>query len=78
MPKPAKNALEWTVFAVGLVLVLATLGYLIRESIVSGDEPPDVAVRLGSPRPSRNGYLLPVEVTNAGDATAEECECRSS
>ena len=72
MPKPAKNALEWTVFAVGLVLVIATLGYLIRESIVSGDGPPDVAVRLGPPRPSQYGYLLPVEVTNTGSATAED------
>jgi uncharacterized protein (TIGR02588 family) len=72
MPKPAKNALEWTVFAVGLVLVIATLGYLVRESIVSGDGPPHVAVRLGPPRPSPHGYLLPVEVTNTGSATAED------
>ena len=72
MPKPTKNALEWTVFAVGLVLVIATLGYLIRESIMSGDGPPDVAVRLGPPRPSQHGYLLPVEVTNTGSATAED------
>jgi uncharacterized protein (TIGR02588 family) len=72
MPKPEKNALEWTVFAIGLVLVLATLGYLIRESIVSGDGPPDVAVELGPPRPSRHGYLLPVEVTNSGGTTAED------
>ncbi len=72
MPKPVKNAMEWTVFAVGLVLVLATLGYLIRESIVTDDGPPDVAVALGPPRPSRHGYLLPVEVTNTGSSTAED------
>jgi uncharacterized protein (TIGR02588 family) len=72
MAKPEKNALEWTVFAVGLVMVLATLGYLVRESIVSGDGPPDVAVRLGPARPSQHGWLLPVEVTNVGSTTAEE------
>jgi uncharacterized protein (TIGR02588 family) len=72
MAKPEKNALEWTVFAVGLVLVLATLGYLVRESVASGDEPPDVAVRLGSARPSQHGWLLPVEVTNVGSSTAED------
>ena len=72
MAKPEKNALEWSVFAVGLVLVLATLGYLVRESIVSDGGPPDVAVRLGSARPSQHGWLLPVEVTNVGSTTAED------
>jgi uncharacterized protein (TIGR02588 family) len=72
MAKPEKNALEWSVFAVGLVLVLATLGYLVRESIVSDGGPPDVAVRLGSARPSRHGWLLSVEVTNVGSTTAED------
>jgi uncharacterized protein (TIGR02588 family) len=72
MTKPEKNALEWSVFAVGLVLVLATLGYLVRESVVSDGGPPDVAVRLGSARPSQHGWLLPVEVANVGHTTAED------
>jgi uncharacterized protein (TIGR02588 family) len=70
--KPAKNRLEWTVFAVSLVLVLATLGFLIRESVVSGDGPPEVLARLGEPRPARSGYLVPVEVFNVGLTTAED------
>ena len=72
MSKPEKNLLEWTVFAIGLVLVLATLGYLVRESIADEGKPPDVVVRLGEPRPSESGYLVPVEVANDGPTTAED------
>jgi uncharacterized protein (TIGR02588 family) len=72
MTKPAKNRLEWTVFGIGLVLVLATLGFLVRESIVSDEGPPEVVARLGEARPSEGGYLIPVEVANIGQTTAED------
>jgi uncharacterized protein (TIGR02588 family) len=74
MTKPAKNRLEWTVFGIGLVLVLATLGFLVRESIVSDEGPPEVVARLGEARPSEGGYLIPVEVANIGQATAEDVQ----
>jgi len=70
--KPEKNALEWTVFAIGLVLVLATLGYLVRESLVGEGGPPEIVARLGAPRHSESGYLVPVEVVNIGQSTAED------
>jgi uncharacterized protein (TIGR02588 family) len=70
--KPAKNALEWTVFAIGLVLVVATLGFLVRESIVGDEGPPEVVARLGKPRISEGGHLIPVEVANIGQTTAED------
>ncbi|HEX2218135.1 MAG TPA: hypothetical protein VHG35_04980 [Gemmatimonadales bacterium] len=76
MSKAEKNWLEWTVFGVGLVLVLATLGYLVRESLVTHDGPPEVIARLGAPRPSAGGYLVPVEVSNVGQATAEDVRVR--
>jgi len=72
MSKPTKNRLEWTVFALGLVLVLATLGFLVRESIVADGGPPEVVARLGEARPSESGYLIPVEVANIGQTTAED------
>ena len=72
MSKPTKNWLEWTVFAIGLVLVLATLGFLVRESIVAAGGPPKVVARLGEARPSEGGYLIPVEVANIGQTTAED------
>jgi uncharacterized protein (TIGR02588 family) len=72
MAKPVKNWLEWTVFAVGLLLLVATLGYLVRETLVSKKGPPDIVVSLGPARPSASGYLVPVEVMNRGETTAED------
>ncbi len=66
MTKPDKNPLEWTVFVIGLVLVIATLGYLVQESITARPGPPDVIARLGAVVPSANGYLVPVEVSQRG------------
>jgi uncharacterized protein (TIGR02588 family) len=71
MAKPAKNWLEWSVFAVGLILVLATLGFLVRESLQGAGGPPDVVARLGRPQPSAGGFMVPVEVSNVGQETAE-------
>jgi uncharacterized protein (TIGR02588 family) len=70
--KPEKNWLEWSVFGVGLVLVLATLGFLVRESLVGSGGPPEVVARLGAPRASAGGYMVPVEVANVGEGTAED------
>jgi uncharacterized protein (TIGR02588 family) len=70
--RPAKNWLEWSVFAIGLLLVLATLGFLVRETLTSAGGPPDVAARLGAPQPSAGGFMVPVEVTNVGQETAED------
>lgn len=69
--KLEKNALEWTVFAVGLVLVMATLGYLIREVVTTGSKPPEVVVNLGPARPVTHGFQVPVTVVNRGDGVAE-------
>jgi uncharacterized protein (TIGR02588 family) len=66
-----KNALEWTVFGVGLVLVMATLGYLVREAFTTGSSPPELVVHLGAPRRVTEGYQVPVTVVNRGDRVAE-------
>jgi uncharacterized protein (TIGR02588 family) len=66
-----KNALEWTVFGVGLVLVMATLGYLVREAFTTGSSPPELVVHLGAPRRVTEGYQVPVTVVNRGDHVAE-------
>ena len=72
MTRPTKNWLEWTVFAVGLVLVLATLGFLVRESLAGGGGPPEVVARLGASRAAAGGFMVPVEVANVGQGTAED------
>ena len=74
MGKPAKNWLEWSVFAVGLVLVLGTLGFLVRESLVAAGGPPEVVARLGPPKAAAGGFMVPVEVRNMGQGTAEDVQ----
>ena len=74
MPKPAKNWLEWAVFTVGLALVLGTLGFLVRESLVTAGGPPDVVARLGQPQAAADGFMVPVEVANLGKGTAEDVQ----
>ena len=70
MKKIKKNWLEWFVFAVGLLLVSGTLGYLIYVGATMGHEPPSLEVRLGEPEKRESNFVVPVTVTNHGDETA--------
>jgi uncharacterized protein (TIGR02588 family) len=72
MKRVAKNPLEWAVFAVSLVLVSATFGYLLSESIGADERPPDIVVALGQPAPGSGGFMVPVVATNRGGETAED------
>ena len=54
-----KNALEWTVFGVGLILVMATSVYLVREAATRGSRPPELVVDLGMPRQVAEGFHVP-------------------
>ena len=71
MSKLQKNWVEWTVFAAGLVLVVSTLAYLIYDGATMGSDPPSLEVRLGAPEQRTHNFIVPVAVTNHGDATAE-------
>lgn len=66
-----KNSLEWSVFALSLMLVIGTLGYLVWAALNQSDEPAQLAVRLGEPQQRRNQFVVPVTVSNGGDRTAE-------
>ena len=71
MNKIQKNWVEWVVFALGLILVSATLGYLIFAGATMGHEPPSLEVRLGTPEQRQFNFIVPVTVVNHGDETAE-------
>lgn len=71
MSKPQKNWVEWTVFAIGLVLVVSALSYLIYDGATMGSDPPSLEVRLGAPEQRAHNFIVPVTVTNHGDETAE-------
>jgi uncharacterized protein (TIGR02588 family) len=66
-----KNSLEWAVFAVSLVLVVAVLGYLIYVGITGGDRPPMIDVQLGAAERQGERFVVPVTVENSGDQVAE-------
>lgn len=71
MKKTKKNWLEWVVFALGLILVSVTLGYLLYAGATMGHEAPSIEVRLGTPERRQFNFLVPVTVINHGDETAE-------
>ncbi|MBX3171140.1 MAG: hypothetical protein KF760_27275 [Candidatus Eremiobacteraeota bacterium] len=69
-----KNWLEWCVFALGLVLTLSILGYLIFLGLNRGEQPPIFKVTVGSPQKVSDGYQLRVDVYNQGDVTAQSVQ----
>jgi uncharacterized protein (TIGR02588 family) len=71
MKKIQKNWLEWVVFAVSLILVALTLGYLVYAGVSMGQQPPSLEVRLGTPEQRQFNFIVPVTVVNHGDETAE-------
>jgi len=76
MTAPRKNWLEWTVFTAGLLLLIATTGYLGFQALVQGRQPAALRVTLGEPwtpdddHPAR--VVVPVTVHNDGGHTAAE------
>lgn len=67
-----KNALEWSVFAFSLLLVLAIIGYLSYKTITHEISPPDLVLEY-TPDPSEHApYRYHVIILNAGGETAEE------
>lgn len=69
--KVRKHPLEWIVFAVSLVLVGGTLGFLAWDALQGEDSPAALSVELGRPEPRDGGWAVPVTVRNRGDITAE-------
>jgi uncharacterized protein (TIGR02588 family) len=63
---PRKNWLEWVVFGIGLVLLLATTGYLAVQTIRPATQPPTISVTFGTAERSASGYTVAIEVRNTG------------
>ena len=69
--KNKKNWLEWTVFAGGLGLTLAILGYLAYKTITYDPRPPELYVEY-YPEPGRyEPHRYHVILKNEGNETAE-------
>ena len=69
---PQKNWLEWSVFAIGLVLVSSVFGYLVYDALTLGDAPPVMAIEIGEPEQQGQHVIVPVAVTNQGDQPADD------
>lgn len=67
-----KNLLEWTVFGVSLALISGVAGLLLHEHFTSGDRPAQLLVTAGRGERSGDGYVVPLEVRNSGDTSAED------
>lgn len=67
-----KNRLEWIVFAVGLVLVLAVLGWLVALAVTHDGS--DVGLTVEIEEATERGVKL--RIANDGDQTATDVEVR--
>lgn len=74
MKRPAKNWLEWGVFALSLLFVLSTAGLLIHEHVSLGHQPADPQIMLGAAEAHAGYFAVPVKVVNRGDNTAESVQ----
>lgn len=67
-----KNVVEWAVFFVSVAVIVATTILLLSASSRSDGGVADLRISTGTPVPSSGGFGVPVIVSNAGDATAEQ------
>ena len=69
--KARKNALEWTVFAISLALILAVVAVLLRSGATTGKAPPALTVFTGDTSPVAGGHQIPVRIRNDGQSVEE-------
>lgn len=69
-----KNRLEWTVFAVSLVILAFVFGFLGYDALTSAGEQPDLFVELGAAEAQRDYYVIPVTLRNDGGQSVEEVQ----
>ena len=63
---------EWVVAALGLVLTVALLAFLLRSALDGPRKPPDITVAVDSVVRLESGWLAFVTATNDGDETAAD------
>jgi len=68
---PKKNWLEWTVFGLSAVIILAVVAVLAFETATVTDSPPQLSVSVGDIVAQPAGYSIPLTVENTGGNTAE-------
>lgn len=64
------NWLEWTMTALGGLIVLSSLSYLVYALLAGAGGAPTIRVSLGAPQPDSTIVLVPLEVRNDGGTVA--------
>lgn len=67
-----KNRVEWTVFGLSSVVVVAVVGLLLYAQFTRSHNPPQLSVTFGDVRRHSGYYAVGLQVRNDGDITAEE------
>lgn len=70
--------LEWIAAALGLVLTVGMLAYLVHEGISEPDGPPALTVVAEPPTRTAGGFVVPFVVRNDSPATAAAVEVRGT
>ena len=71
-----KNALEWIVFAFGVVAILVVVLGLVRDA-QAPKGPPDLRVEIGKTRLVGDLWIVPVTVRNLGGEAAQGVAIRA-
>ncbi len=61
---------EWIVAALGAVLVIGSIGFMLYNSLSGEESPPDIVIHADSIHPVQSGYLVQIRATNRGGLTA--------
>lgn len=72
MRLPQKNWLEWAVFAGGLAVILAVVGFLAYDALAGDEGPPRLAVDLGEAEARDGHFAVPVVVRNLSPRAVEQ------
>ena len=71
---PTKNALEWSVFGISGVLVIATLSLLVLAVFQTEEGPAKLVIKTGPPTVENGWVKIQVTVTNEGQRVAANVE----
>jgi uncharacterized protein (TIGR02588 family) len=63
-------AAEWAVAAVGFIVVVSVIGFVLYQAMTNESSPPDIRLSVQSVRPLQQGYVVEIRVDNRGDTTA--------
>nr|CAD6437878.1 TIGR02588 family protein [Rhizobium sp. Q54] len=64
--------IEWLVAALGVILLVAMLGYMVFFGLTRPESPPQILVTYGDARPEPPGYALEFTASNKGGSTATQ------